>query len=101
MGWTDGIGKIHGIVMRSCEGMMHFLPVLAASDLAEPGGDHRDLHRVLHLLVHNGTENDVGIFVSGALNDGTSLLHFGKFQRSRAGDVDEDAAGSIDCSSFK
>ena len=64
--------------------------------LFEAGRDHRDLDRVFHLLVQNRAEDDVGIFVSGALNDGASLLHFGKLQRIRARDVDENAAGSVD-----
>src|SRR5207245_2485798 len=58
--------------------------------------DHGDLDRVLHLLVQNRAKDDVGIFVSRALDDGASLLHFGKLQRIRPRDVDENPAGSVD-----
>ena len=68
---------------------------------AEAGRDDRDLHRVFHLFVEHRAEDDVGIFVGGALNDRAGLLHFGQLQRSRAGDVDEDAAGAVDGSGFE
>src|SRR5208282_1976030 len=68
--------------------------------LFETGCDHRDLDRVLHLLVEHGAKNDVGIFVSRTLNDGASLLHLGQFQRTRAGDIDKNAARSIDRTRF-
>ena len=60
---------------------------------SESSRDHGDLDRVFHLLVEDGAKDDVGVFVSGALDDGASLLHFGKLERTRSGDVDEDAAG--------
>ena len=58
--------------------------------------DHSDLDRVFHLLVQNRAEDNVGIFVSGALNNRASLLHFGELQRIRSRDVDENSAGSVD-----
>ena len=69
---------------------------LADGRLAETGGDHGNLHRIFHLLVQHGAENDVGIFVRGALNDRAGLLHFGELERCGTGDVDEDAARAID-----
>src|SRR5450755_2211736 len=69
--------------------------------LAESGGDDGDFHCVFHLLVHDRAENNVGVFVGGALNDGAGLLHFGELERRRSGDVDEDAAGAVDGSGFE
>src|SRR5260370_32922875 len=65
--------------------------------LFETGRNNSDLDRVFHLLVENRAEDDVGIFMSRALNNRACLLHFGELQRIRARDVDEDAAGSVDC----
>src|SRR6266478_4503252 len=46
-------------------------------------------------------KDDVGIFVSGALDDGAGFLHFRELQRSGTGDVDKDAASTIDCSGLE
>src|SRR5207249_9337590 len=94
--------KLHGVLMRGGEGRANFLMTRPGGwSFAEPGGDDSDLHGVFHLLVHNGAENNVGVFVSGALNDGARLLHFCQLERGRSGDVDEDAARAIDGSSFE
>ena len=39
--------------------------------------------------------------MGGALDDRAGLLHFGEFQGSGSGDVDQDAAGSVDGSGFE
>jgi len=52
----------------------------AHGGLTEAGGDHRDLDRVFHFFVEHSAEDDVGVFVSRALNNGASLLHFGELQ---------------------
>ena len=56
---------------------------------------------VLHLFIEHGAEDDVGILVRGALNDGACFLHFGELERSGSSDVDEDAASAVDGSSFE
>jgi hypothetical protein len=81
---------------------VRFLRAVARrTNLAESGGNHGDLHRIFHLLVHHRAENNVGIFVRRALNDGARLLHFRQLQRRRPSDVDEDAARPVDGSSFE
>ena len=42
----------------------------------EAGGDDRDFHGVFHGIVHDGAENDVGVFMRGFLNDGRRLVDF-------------------------
>ena len=49
----------------------------------------------------HGAEDDVGVFVRGALDDGGSLVDLGEAQRTGAGDVDEDAASAVDGSGFE
>ena len=46
----------------------------------EAGCDNRDLHVVLHLLVKHSAKDDVGVLVSGVLDDGRRLVHLRKFQ---------------------
>src|SRR5262249_49937771 len=41
----------------------------------EAGGDHRNLHGVLHLIVHHRAENNVGVFVSGLLDDRRGFMY--------------------------
>src|ERR1019366_2027063 len=95
-------GKFHRVLMRGRERRTALLhAVTRRGGLAEAGGDDGDLYRVLHLLVHDGAENNVRIFVRGTLDDRAGLLHFGQFKRGRAGDVDEDAAGAVDGSGFE
>ena len=63
--------------------MPNWFPGGAAGGLLlEAGGDDGDLHFVLHLLVKHRAEDDVGVFVRGALNDGGSLVDLGQLQRS-------------------
>src|SRR3990170_6549881 len=60
-------------------GFAHSLPGLGhigwplllrlAANLAEAGGDDRDFHGLLHGFVHDGAENDVGVFMRGLLNN--------------------------------
>src|SRR3974377_602508 len=69
--------------------------------LLESGGDDSDLDLVLHLLVEHGAEDDVGVFVGGALDDGGGLVDLGEAERTGAGDVDEDAAGAVNGSGFE
>ena len=57
-------------------------PATPVIGIFEAGGDNGDFHRVLHLLIKDGAENDVGILVGGALNDAAGLLYFGKFERT-------------------
>ncbi len=63
-----------------CESSGFGLPA-GAVFVFESGGDDRDLHRVLHFFIQHSTENDVGVFVSGALDDAARLLHLGQLQR--------------------
>ena len=42
----------------------------------EACGDDRDFHGVLHGVVHDGAEDDVGIFVSGFLDDAGGFVNF-------------------------
>ena len=72
-----------------------------AVGIFESGRDHRDLHRIFHLLIEHGSEDDIGVFVSRGLDDAASFLDLGQFERGRAGDVDEDAARPVDGSSFE
>src|SRR5713101_2515831 len=65
-------------------------------DLAEAGGNDRDLDLLFHLFIQNRAEDDVGILVGGALNDRGGLVDLGETQRAGAGDVDENTAGAID-----
>src|ERR1700704_3846380 len=86
---------------RNVSGPYHWIIVFALARTAhvlffEAGCYHRDLNRVFHLLVENRSEDDVGIFMSRALNNRATLLHFGKLQRIRARNVDENPAGSVD-----
>src|SRR5512141_871875 len=67
----------------------------------EAGGNDRDLDLVLHLLVEHGAEDDVGVLVGGALDDGGSLVDFGELERTRTGDVDENAASAVDGAGFQ
>ena len=69
--------------------------------LFEAGRDDCDLHFVLHLLVEHRAEDDVRVFVGGALDDGRSLVDLGQPQRAGAGNVDEDAARAVDGSGFE
>src|SRR6185437_17074989 len=67
----------------------------------EAGGDHGDLYSVLGLVIQHGAEDDVGIFVSGALDDAGGLIHFAELERTGAGDVDEDAARPVNGARFQ
>ena len=60
--------------------MRFHLPLLRSAYFPEASGNHRNLHRVLHLLVHHRAENNIGIFMRRALDDGASLLHLGQLQ---------------------
>ena len=55
-------------------------PQMAHIRLFEAGRDDGDLDCIFHLLVEHGAKDDVGIFVSCALDDGAGLLHFGELQ---------------------
>ena len=74
---------------------------LAGVICSESGGDDGDLYFFFHLLVEHGAEDDVGIFVRGALNNGGGFVHLRQAQRGGAGDVDENAARAINRSRFQ
>jgi hypothetical protein len=42
----------------------------------EASGDYRDFHSVLHGVVHDGAEDDVGIFMRGFLDDRRCFVDF-------------------------
>ena len=68
---------------------------------AEARGDHGDLHRFLHRIIHHRAENDVGIFVRGLLDDRRSFVHFVQRKRGGAGDVDQDSLRALDAVVFE
>src|SRR5258708_3071252 len=57
----------------------------------EAGGDDGDLYGVLHVVVLDGAEDDVGIFVRSFLDDTRSFVDFVQGKAGAAGNVDEDA----------
>src|SRR6267143_1810121 len=61
----------------------------------EAGGDHGDLDGVLHVVVLHGAEDDVGILVSGLLNDARSFVDLMQRETRTAGNVDEDALSAL------
>jgi len=60
--------------------MDFLLPAAHSRHFAESSCDHGDLHAVFHLLVEHSAEDDVGVVVCSALNDGAGLLHFRELQ---------------------
>ncbi len=64
--------------------------------IAEAGSDDGDFHLFAHALVLHGSENDVGIFMRGRLDERGGLVDLRKLEGAGAGDVDEDAAGTVD-----
>src|SRR5438046_7533542 len=62
----------------------------------EARGDDGDLHGVLHVVVLHGAEDDVGILVSGLLNDARGFVDFMQREAGAAGNVDEDALRALD-----
>src|SRR5438270_10477776 len=62
----------------------------------EARGDDGDLHGVLHVVVLHGAEDDVGIFMSGLLNDARGFVDFMQREAGAAGNVDEDALRALD-----
>ena len=87
-----GIGDCCGSIHRRVGPLRHRL---------ESGGDDRDLHFVFHLFVVHRTEDDVGVFVRCALDDGERLVHLRQLHRTRPGDINKDAARSVDRSRFE
>src|SRR3989454_4648876 len=67
----------------------------------EAGGDDGDLHGVLHVVVLDGAEDDVGIFMRGLLNDAGGFVDFMQRKAGAAGNVDEDALRALDGIVFK
>ncbi len=63
---------------------------------AKAGGDDGNLDAVAHRFIEDGAEDDVGVFVRGVVNDGRSFVDFMQHEVAGAGDVDQDAARSID-----
>jgi hypothetical protein len=62
----------------------------------ETGGDYGDFEGVFHVVVLDGAENDVGVFVGGFLDDGTGFVDFVERETGAAGDVDENALRALD-----
>src|SRR3984885_13371130 len=73
----------------------------AAGDIAEARCDHGNFHGLLHCVVHYRTENDIGIFVSGFLDDGRSLVDLLQAETGRAGDVDQNSLRALDAIVFE
>src|SRR6202030_44631 len=64
--------------------------------LLETGGDHRDFDLIAHAFVENGAEDDVGVFMSGILNEGRSDVHLTQPEGAGTADIDENAASAVD-----
>jgi hypothetical protein len=62
----------------------------------EAGGDDGDFYRVFHGVVHDGAEDDVGVFVGGFLDDAGGFVDFVEGEAGAAGNVDEDALRALD-----
>src|ERR1041385_4001168 len=62
----------------------------------ETGGDDCDLDLVLHALIEYRSKDDVGVLMGSALNDARGFVDFRQFERTGAGNVDEDAARTVD-----
>src|SRR6056297_2623289 len=65
-------------------------------EAVEAGGDHRDAHLVAHLVVDDGAEDDVGVLVGDAVDDLRGGVHLEQTHARRAGDVQQDAASTVD-----
>src|SRR5208282_5866721 len=79
------VGRVHACRCRSrvvdhIDRGIGMFPV--PRNILEAGGDYRDLHLVLHLLVEHSAEDDVGVLVGGALDDGRRFIHLGQPQRT-------------------
>src|SRR5678816_2357652 len=64
--------------------------------LGEAGRDHRDAHLVLEHGIDHRAEDDIGLLVSGFLDDARRLLDLVDGQVRAPGEVDEDAPGALD-----
>src|SRR5712692_7634678 len=67
-----------------------------AGGFAESRGDDRDLYLLLHVVIHDRAENDVGVFMRGFLNDGRRLVHFMKREAGRSAHIDQDTLRALD-----
>ena len=61
----------------------------------EARGDNRDFHGVFHGVVHDGAEDDVGVFMRGFLDHRGSFVDFVEGQAGAARDVDKDALRAL------
>jgi len=64
-------------------------------------GNDRNLDVIFHLLVENCAEDDIGVFMGGALDNGRGFVHLGQLQSARTGNVDEDSARAVDGPGFQ
>src|SRR5439155_21276759 len=71
-------------------------PALPLVPPVEAGGDHRDAYLVTHRVVDDRAEDDVGIRVSGAMDDLGRLVDLEQAEVAAARDVEEAAARSLD-----
>src|SRR5262249_1262596 len=72
-------------------------PLLALGmAVAESRRYNWDFHIVLQPFILDCTNDDGSVLVARFLNDGGSLIHFRQLQGTRAGDVDEDAASTVE-----
>ncbi len=62
----------------------------------ETCGDDRDFYGVLHRVVHDRAEDDVGVFMRGFLDDRRGFVDFVQRQAGAAGNVDENALSALD-----
>src|SRR5581483_9479335 len=70
-------------------------------DVAEAGGDDGNLDLFLHFFIQHSAKNDVGIFMGGTLNNGGSFVDLRQAQGTRSGNVNQDAARSINSTGFE
>ena len=61
----------------------------------EARGDDGDLHGVLHVVILHGAEDDVGIFMSGLLNDARGFVDFMQREARTAGNVDQNSLRTL------
>src|SRR4051812_38768677 len=77
-------------------GRRFVLAGLALLPAVEAGRDHRHTNLVAHAFVDDLTEDDVGVGVGHAVDDLGRLVHLEQAKVAAAGDVQQDAAGSLD-----
>src|SRR5436190_21315263 len=82
------------LTLLSPGGERRHRPVARA--LVEAGGDHGHPHLVAEALVDDGAEDDVGVGIGRGTDDLGRLVHLEEPEIRAAGDVEEDARGSLD-----